>query len=209
MSANAVHGIWPPPERAVVSYTAAFVGISIGVIVWQLRPDTRTGILLTAWPFVSLLSEMKIVFAGSALAVDRLCDELACRADLGAPRPLVSERAAPLPARPTAIALAYGLAAAYGLVAILLVDPGRRISRRSRGSSTMRRRSAHLHGSVAAGLTDAFDRSLLPLAVLFVALLARKLVRDPGGRRVVFPWPSRRDSWPSSTSSSSRSSAGR
>src|SRR5262249_17953961 len=35
---------------------------------------------------------------------------------------------------------------------------------------------------------DAFDRSLLPLAVLFVALLVRKLIRStPGGRRVVLP----------------------
>ena len=51
MSVDAVHGIWPPPEKAVVSYAAAFVAITIGVIVWQLRPDSRTGILLTAWPF--------------------------------------------------------------------------------------------------------------------------------------------------------------
>jgi hypothetical protein len=69
MSVNAVHGIWPPPEKAVVSYAAAFVAISIGVVVWQFRPDSLTGVLLTAWPFAGLLAEMKIVFAGSPLAV--------------------------------------------------------------------------------------------------------------------------------------------
>jgi hypothetical protein len=36
----------------------------------------------------------------------------------------------------------------------------------------------HLSGWRATGLPDAFDRSLLPLAVLFLALLVRKLVRS-------------------------------
>ena len=54
MSVDAVHGIWPPPEKAVVSYTVAFVGISIGVIVWQLRPDSRTGIMIYNAPGIGI-----------------------------------------------------------------------------------------------------------------------------------------------------------
>src|SRR5262245_22459542 len=69
MSLAVVGGIWPPPRQAVVSYVVAFVGITVGMLVWQLRPDSRTGVLLAAWPIVGLLSELKIVFTGSALAV--------------------------------------------------------------------------------------------------------------------------------------------
>ena len=52
----------------------------------------------------------------------------------------------------------------------------------------MRRPITHVPGSEAAGLPDALDRSVLPLAVLFIALLARKIVQaTPGARRVVLP----------------------
>ena len=76
-------------------------GSRIGVVVWQLRPDSRTGILLTAWPFVALLARAADRLRRlHARRDDRLRDELARRADLRAPRPLVPERAAPLQARP-------------------------------------------------------------------------------------------------------------
>jgi signal transduction histidine kinase len=189
MSVNAVHGIWPPPEKAVVSYTAAFVAISIGVIVWQLRPDNRTGILMTAWPFVSLLGEMKIVFAGSTFAVtigyatNWLAAPIFGHLVLSYPSGRFRYRL-----DRAAVALAYGLAAAYGLATVLLFDPRPQWD----GTITWFEHHAapitHLPGSQATGLTEAFDRSLLPLAVLFVALLVRKLVRStPGGRRVVLP----------------------
>ena len=189
MSVNAVHGIWPPPEKAVVSYAAGFVAISIGVVVWQLRPDSRTGILLTAWPFVSLLGEMRIVFAGSTLAVtigyatNWLAAPIFAHLVLSYPSGRLRYRL-----DRAAVALAYVLAAAYGLATVLLFDPRPQFV----GTITWFEHHAvpitHLSGSQAAGLPDAFDRSLLPLAVLFLALLARKLVRStPGGRRVVLP----------------------
>ena len=189
MSVNALHGIWPPPEKAVVSYAAAFVAISIGVIVWQLRPDSRTGILMTAYPLVSLLGEMKITFAGSALAVtigyatSWLAAPIFGHLVLSYPSGRLRyklDRAA--------IAFAYALAAAYGIAAVLLFDPRPQWD----GTITWFEYHAapvtHLPGWEAAGLPDAFDQSLLPLAVLFVGLLVRKLVRStPGGRRVVLP----------------------
>jgi signal transduction histidine kinase len=189
MSANVLHGIWPPPEKAVVSYGVAFVGISIGVIVWQLRPDSRTGILLTAWPFVSLLGEMKLVFAGSSLAVT------IGYATTWLAAPVFGQLVLSYPSGRlryrldrAAIALAYGLAAAYGLVTILLFDPGPQNAETITWFEHHVAPITHLPGSQATGLPDAFDRSLFPLAVLLVALLVRKLVRaTPGGRRVVFP----------------------
>ena len=189
MSVNAVHGIWPPPEKAVISYTVAFVAISIGVVVWQLRPDSRTGILMTAWPFVSLLGEMKIVFASSALAVtigyatNWLAAPIFGHLVLSYPSGRLRYRL-----DRAAIVLAYALAAAYGLAAVLLFDPRPQWDGTITWFEHHAAPIAHLPGSEAAGLPEAFDRSLLPLAVLFVALLVRKLVRlTPGGRRVVLP----------------------
>jgi signal transduction histidine kinase len=189
MSVNAVHGIWPPPEKAVVSYAVAFVGISIGVIVWQLRPDSRTGILLTAYPFVSMLGEMRLVFAGSALAVtigyatNWLAAPIFGQLVLSYPSGRLRYRL-----DRAAIALAYGLAAAFGLATILLFDPGPQNAATITWFEHHAAPITHLPGLQATGLPDAFDRSLLPLTVLFVALLVRKLVRaTPGGRRVVLP----------------------
>ena len=189
MSLNVVHGTWPPPDKAVVSYVAGFIAISIGVAVWQLRPASRTGILLTAYPFAALLAEMKIVFAGSALAVtigyatSWLAAPIFGHLVLSYPSGRLRDRL-----ERAVIALAYALAAAYGLATVLLFDPRPQWD----GTITWFEHHAapitHLPGSVAAGLPDAFDRSLLPLAVLFTVLLVRKLVRStPGGRRVVLP----------------------
>jgi signal transduction histidine kinase len=190
MAVGAVHnGIWPPAEKAVISYAAAFVAITVGVIVWQLRPDSRTGILLTAWPFVALLSDLWFVFAGSTLAVTigyatkwlsaPIFGHLVLSYPTGRLRYRLDR---------AAITLAYALAAVAGLVTILLFDPRPQWD----GTITWFQPHAapitHIPGSEAAGLPDAFDRSLLPLAVLFIVLLARKLVRlTPAGRRVVLP----------------------
>jgi signal transduction histidine kinase len=190
MIVGAVHnGIWPPPEKAAISYAAAFIGITIGVIVWQLRPDSRTGLLLTAWPLVALLSNLWFVFAGSALAVTVgyathwLAAPVFAHLVLSYPTGRLSYRL-----DRAAVALAYALAAAYGLATVLLFDPRPQWD----GTITWFQPHAapitHIPGSEAAGLPDAFDRSLLPLAVLFIVLLARKLVRlTPAGRRVVLP----------------------
>jgi signal transduction histidine kinase len=190
MIVGAVHnGIWPPPEKATISFAAAFVGITVGVIVWQLRPDSRTGLLLTAWPFAALLGDLWFLFAGSPLAVTigfatkwmaaPILGHLVLSYPTGRLRYKLDQ---------ALIGIAYALAAACGLVTILLYDP-RPIWD---GTITWFQPHAapitHIAGWEAAGLPDAFDRSLLPLVVLFIALLARKLVRlTPAGRRVVFP----------------------
>jgi len=190
LAVGAVHnGIWPPPEKAVISYAAAFVAVSLGVLVWKLRPDSRTGLLLVAWPFAGLLGDMKIVFAGSTLAVTigyatnwfaaPIFGHLVLSYPTGRLRYRLDR---------ALVAFAYALAAAYGLATILLFDPRPQWE----GTITWFQPHAapitHIPGSEAAGLPDTFDRSLLPLAVLFIVLLARKLVRlTPGGRRVVLP----------------------
>src|SRR6185295_11561656 len=66
---GAERGLWPPADKARIAYGTAFFGITIGVVVWQLRPDSRTGILLTAWPVTAVFADLHFVFLGSALAV--------------------------------------------------------------------------------------------------------------------------------------------
>ncbi len=57
-----------PHNQAYAGYLVALVAITLGVLVWGLRPDSRTGILLTAMPIIGLLTD-PIVFAGSRVAV--------------------------------------------------------------------------------------------------------------------------------------------
>jgi len=189
MSIDAVRGIWPPPEKAVVSYAAAFLGITIGILVWELRPDSRTGVLLAAWPFANLLGELKVVFAGSALAVtigyaaNWLPGAVFAHLVLSYPSGRLRDRL-----DRAVVAVFYALAAVYGIATVLFYDPRPQWS----GTITWFEHHAapisHLPGWEAGGLPDALDKSLLPLALLFLALLARKLIRStPGGRRVLLP----------------------
>jgi signal transduction histidine kinase len=183
------NGIWPPTEKAAISYAVAFVGITVGVVVWQLRPDSRTGLLLTAYFFASLLAELWVVFTGSPLAVT-----IGYAANwIGAPifgHLVLSYPTGRLRDRldRALIIVAYAFAAAFGLVTILLYDPRPVAEQTITWFQPHAAPITHIAGSVATGLPHAFDRSFLPLAVAFLVLLARKLVRStPGGRRVVLP----------------------
>jgi signal transduction histidine kinase len=190
MIVGAIHnGIWPPSEKAAVSYAAAFVGITVGVIVWQLRPDSRTGLLLTAFSFASLLSGLWVVFAGSAVAVTIgyaahwLAAPIFGHLVLSYPTGRLRDRL-----DRALVSVAYALAAAAGLVTILLYDPRPMWEATITWFQPHAAPITHIAGWEATGLPGAFDRAFFPLAVLFILLLARKLARlTPGGRRVVLP----------------------
>jgi hypothetical protein len=81
---------WPRHETAIITYSAAFAAISIGVVAWQLRPDTRIGILLTGWAFAGVLSDLQAVFRGSAAAAAVRVRQRALRSDLQIERELLS-----------------------------------------------------------------------------------------------------------------------
>jgi signal transduction histidine kinase len=57
-----------PHSQAYAGYLVALVTITLGVLVWERRPDSRTGILLVAFPLAGVLAD-PIVFAGSRFAV--------------------------------------------------------------------------------------------------------------------------------------------
>jgi signal transduction histidine kinase len=183
------NGVWPPAEKAAISYAAAFVGITVGVIAWQLRPDSRSGVLLTAQQFAGLLAELWVVFSGSTIAVtigyaaNWLALPLSAHLALSYPTGRLRDRL-----DRALVIVAYGLAAAAGLATILLYDPRPTWEATITWFQPHAAPITHIAGSEAAGLPGAFDRSFFPLAVIFIALLVRKLVRlAPGGRAVVLP----------------------
>src|SRR5262245_40268765 len=69
MIVGAINGDVFPPVQAVVGYGAALFTVTIGVLVWELRPESRTGILVAAIPFAGMLSDLNHVFRGRQLAV--------------------------------------------------------------------------------------------------------------------------------------------
>ena len=49
-------------HRAVIYFTVSFIALTIGLLVWQRRPESRTGLLLTAFPLADVLSNGKWIF---------------------------------------------------------------------------------------------------------------------------------------------------
>jgi signal transduction histidine kinase len=189
MTVGAIRGPWPPAEKAFVSYSAALVGITIGVVVWQLRPASRTGILLTAWPFTALLADLPTVFSASPLAVtvgyaaSWLAAPVFGQLVLSYPSGRMHSRL-----DRALVFVAYGLAAVYGLAQVLFFDPRPQYDNTILVFYEHAIPLTHVGGFDPTGVLHGLEWSLLVLAVAFLAALVRKLVRStPSGRRVVLP----------------------
>jgi signal transduction histidine kinase len=186
---GALDGGWPFAQTAVILYSSAFVAITIGVIVWELRPDSRTGVLLTAVPLSGVLGDLRWVFDGSALAVTvgSLCHSIDA--------PLFGQLVLSYPSgrlRPgldrILIAIAWVYAVAYGLLIAVFFDPRPQFDNTILWFRPHALPYTHLGWYDASGLFHWLDLAILPLGVVFLALLARKLVvATPSGRRVVLP----------------------
>ena len=174
---------WPRHETAIITYTAAFAAISIGVVAWQLRPDTRIGILLTGWAFAGVLSDLQAVFRGSAVAVT------VGYAIGGLAVPLLGQlvlsriRAATWPvlaARPLGRLRRLRVRGRLRHIYTVFYD------RRPQYVGTILEFEHHalpftyVHWFDASGATRVLDWSLVPLALVFLALLARSSPGDPG-----------------------------
>ncbi len=177
-------------RRGIIVFAAYFVAITIGVLVWQRRPDNRTGILLTAFPFASVLSEMDWIFWNQAFAVTvafaagKLAAPLVAHLILSYPTGRLTSR----------------VDRAFVRARLLLgvaVRPDRfcssstRIIRMVAICSSARIapcQSRTLPGTTSTGSRTSFDWLLLPLVVIFLGLLGRKLWHaSPGGRRIILP----------------------
>jgi signal transduction histidine kinase len=177
-------------HRAIIDFSLAFVAITIGVIVWQRRPESLTGLLLTAFPFAELLGQGKWIFWNHAVpvtvafAVSQLSVPLFAHLILSYPTGRLATRA-----ERYLVSFAYVLALLYALPFLLFFDPLYPHQRYFRECFTgCAAPVTHVAWADVNWVKHVWDWLLLPLAVIFLVLLARKLARaTPGGRRVVLP----------------------
>jgi signal transduction histidine kinase len=177
-----------PPEQAYAQYLVALVAITLGVLVWERRPDSRTGILLIAFPLAGVLAD-PIVFPGSrfavtvGLAASQLGAVIAAHLILSYPTGRFTSRL-----DRGFVAVGYGLALVYAVPLLLFFDP-----RTSHDAGVWECYSCalpltHVAWHDVSGVRDVLDGVGIALIVLFVALLLRKIVRAvPVARSVALP----------------------
>jgi signal transduction histidine kinase len=189
MTVGAINGGLLPPAQAVVGYGAALFTVTIGVLVWEVRPESRTGILVAAIPFAGMLSDLSHVFRDRQLAVTLglaaswLAAPLIAQVGLSYPSGRLSSRVDRV-----YIATVWALAAAYGLVFMLFYSPPSPFDENVWDCIPCALPYTHVGWANLIAFDRNFSRAVLVLALIGVALLVRKLVRaSPGGRRVVLP----------------------
>jgi signal transduction histidine kinase len=190
MIIGAIRGGWPPAEKASFTYGAAFAEITLGLVVWHLRPESRTGILLTALPFAFLISDLNVVFRHSALAVTLgwgaswLAAPLVAQVALSYPSGRLTSRL-----DRALVVVGYVFAAVYGLFFMLFYDPRSWYNPDAWFCPTCGIPYTHVATWLNPAATDrVLSKALFVLATFFVVLLVRKIWRaSPGGRRVVWP----------------------
>jgi signal transduction histidine kinase len=178
-----------PTDQAWVHYALALTGITIGVVVWQLLPDSRVGVLLTAGGVAAVGSELTEVLPASAIAVT------VGLATVALPIPLTAHVVLSYPAGRLYSALdrrfvagVYAVGVLYGLGRVLFEDPRAAHDPDVWDCATCAVPVTHVAWADVTGLTQLYQGVLAVLIVAFVALLARKIVRAaPGPRRVVLP----------------------
>jgi signal transduction histidine kinase len=178
-----------PPDRAWVVYASAAVAITIGAVVWARRPDSRTGLLLTAIPIVSVLADLNNVFPESAPAVTVGFGSVLIPAALFT-HLVLSYPSGRLETRSDRwfVVFLYGFSAAYGLVYVLFFDTRAPRDPEIWECATCALPLTHVAWYDISGVVRVLDRALVVLALLSIALAVRKLVRSSVlGRSVVLP----------------------
>src|SRR6266536_3780383 len=177
-----------PPEQAYAQYLVALVSITLGVLVWERRPDSRTGILLIAFPLVGVLAD-PIVFPGSRVAVtvglaaSQLGVVIAAHLILSYPTGRFTSRL-----ERGFVAVGYGLAFVYAVPLLLFFDPRAPHYRWFPECLSCARPLTHVTWHDVSGVRDVLDGVGIALIVLFVALLLRKIVRAvPVARSAAWP----------------------
>jgi signal transduction histidine kinase len=189
MIATARRHDWPPATRATIAYGASFVALSIGVLVWRRRPESRTGILLTAFPLAFLVADLAVVFWTSRTAVTVgfaghwLAAPILAHVVLSYPTGRLTSRV-----DRGFVALGYFFAAVYAVPLLLFYDPRRSYDLAVWDCWSCAVPLTHVGDRAVYGTLDALDTTLSVLAVVFLGLLVRKLWRaGPSERGIVLP----------------------
>jgi signal transduction histidine kinase len=189
MAAGAIRvGALSAPQ-ACVHYAAALLAVTVGLIAWARRPDSRIGALLVAGSLIYLLGELGTVFPASALAVTvayatfRLGAAVFAQTFLTYPTGRFASRV-----ERGFVAAVYATGIVYGLAYLLFYDPRAPHDPGIWECPRCALPLTHVASLDLTGVTDLLDAVFLVLTVGFIVLLARKLVRAaPGPRRVVVP----------------------
>jgi signal transduction histidine kinase len=187
---GAIDGSVLPTSQAIAGYgVGAFFTITIGLLVWELRPESRTGILVAAIPFAGMLNDLNRIFPSSRLAVtigwgaSYLAAPLMAHAILSYPSGRLTSRLDRI-----CVALFYGHAAAYGLLFMLFYSPRSPIEEDIWSCPSCAVPYTHVDWLNLIATNRIFDKTALGLALVALALLVRKILRAaPGARPVVLP----------------------
>jgi signal transduction histidine kinase len=176
------------PGRAITEYVVALVALTLGVLVWARRPESRTGLLLAAFAAANALA-YAIVFPGSRLAVTvglaaiLLSAAIAAHLILSYPTGRLSSRL-----ERAFVGISYGFAFVYALPLLLFYSPRAPSDPAVWECPSCALPLTHVAWRDVTGVRHAFDRVLVVLIVLFAALFLRKLVRAvPVARSVALP----------------------
>lgn len=184
---------FPSVGEASVHYGAVLLSITVGLVVWERRPESRAGILLTAAPFTYALSQVDLLpgssLKGSALAFTvayaalRLNVAILAHLFLSYPTGRLSLRV-----ERGFVGLGYAFVLVYALPFLFFFDPRAPNDPNVYECPLCARPLTHVGWRDISGMRDLLDGVLLVLIVPFAVLLVRKLIRTAAGaRRVVLP----------------------
>jgi signal transduction histidine kinase len=189
MIVGAINGGLLPQAQAIVGYGAAFFTIALGLLVWEARPESRTGILVTAIPFASMANDLNVVFRSSRLAetigwgVSYLPAALIAQVVFSYPTGRLTSRV-----ERACVAAFYALSAAYGLLFVLFYSPRSPVDEEIWSCASCAVPYTHVAWLNLIATNGAFDKTLLAFALVALVLLMWKVVRaSPGARPVVLP----------------------
>jgi signal transduction histidine kinase len=187
--AGAIRGEVLPPGRAWLHYAVALVGIAVALVVWDRRPDSRTGVLMTAVVLTGAASELNVVFPASALAVTLGLATTVIFAPLFA-QLVLSYPTGRLGSRLERdfVLVAYAFAVVYTLPLLLFDDPRAAHDPDLWECGTCAVPLTHVAWADVTGAVHLLTGLFAVLIVVFLLVLARRIARAaPGPRRVVLP----------------------
>jgi signal transduction histidine kinase len=189
MFGGAVHQGVLSAGKASVHYGAGLLAISVGLIVWERRPGSRIGPLMTAAPLAAALGELPVVLPASAVAVTigfaafRLDAALFAHLTLSYPTGRLTSR----PNR-SFVVLVYGIAVAYALLYLLFYSPRSTYDPEVWDCPTCAVPYTHVAWYDVTGARHVLDAIAVGVVVVFLVLLVAKLVRaSAGARRILLP----------------------
>jgi signal transduction histidine kinase len=181
---------WPPAEKAEIGYAVGLVVITLGVAVWQLRPDSRTGLLLSAFAITGLMTDLRIVFPDSATAVTLglgsyyLTFPVFAHLVLSYPTGRLTSRLERI-----FVGTSYVLAVVYELPLLLFYSPRTPNFSWAYECYECADPLTHVAWHNVIGTWHFLDQTIVVFAVVGLAIVVRKIARAaPGARRVFLPF---------------------